>query len=358
MNKLKVVVCGTGFGRFYIRGIREFTDRYRLVGIISRGSSQSKRLAEKLQITLFDDYTKVTKQDADVVCVVVRTGVVGGEGTEIAKHFLEKGIHVVIEQPIHYEDILGCYRIANKNNCTFHVESFYPYLQTTRAFISTANRLLEKAEPVYLETACSLQVLYPMLDVVGLVMGGFKPVKIDRKKTVQHGLFTDLYGEIKGVSWNLRIQNEMDTTNPDNNFHLFHKIRLYTVAGCLEMTESHGDIVWTPRYIIPKDEDGILTPYLDETLLKLKLTEQAGIEPVNIETMFEELWPKTIAYFMDRIYEVMTGSVNNSRIIQHNIETGKLWNEVGSCIGPSNSVETPVIRPLKLKDINGGDEML
>lgn len=358
MNKLKVVVCGTGFGRFYIRGIKKNTDKYRLAGIISKGSNQSKRLAAELQIALFDDYTKVTKQDADVVCVVVRTGVVGGKGTEIAKHFLEKGIHVVIEQPIHYEDILECYKLANKNNCTFHVESFYPYLQTTRAYIRAANRLLEKSEPVYLETACSLQVLYPMLDVAGLVMGGFKPVKIDRKKTVRHGLFTDLYGELKGISWNLRIQNEMDTHNPDNNFYLFHKIRLYTSAGCLGMTESHGDIVWTPRYIIPKDDEGILTPYLDETLPKLELTEQVGIEPINVETMFEELWPKTIAYFMDSIYETMIGSVNNSRIMQHNLETGKLWNEVGSCIGPSTSVETEIIRCLTLKDINGSDETL
>lgn len=358
MNKLKVVVCGTGFGRFYIQGITRFTNKYILAGIISRGSDQSKRLAEKLQVPLFDDYTKVIKEDADVVCVVVRTGVVGGKGTEIAKHFLEKGIHVVIEQPIHYKDILECYKLANKNKCTFHVESFYPYLQTANTYIHTANHLLEKAEPIYLETACSLQVLYPLLDVVGRIMGGFKPLKIDYQKTMVHGLFTDLYGEIKGMPWHLRIQNEIDAHNPDNNFYLFHKIQLYTSIGCLEMTESHGDVLWIPKYIIPKDEEGMLDPYLDVTLPMLKLTEQVGIEPINIGTMFEGVWPKTIAYFLDSVFEIMNSSANNSRVMQHNIETGKLWNEVGRYIGPSTSIETKTIRPLTLKEIDGGNGIL
>lgn len=358
MNKLRVIVCGTGFGRFYIQGIKKYSDKFQLAGVISRGSKQSQRLANELDIPLFSDYTKVTKRDTDVVCVVVRTSIVGGKGTEIAKHFLEKGIHVVIEQPIHYEDIFECYKLAGKNNCSFHVESFYPYLKTTRKYIEAANQLLKRSEPIYLETACSLQVLYPMLDVVGRVMGGFKPCKIDREKTVKHGLFTDIYGQVKGISWNLRIQNEMDSNDPDNNFHLFHKIRLYTSSGCLEMTESHGDILWTPRYVIPKDEEGVLDPYIDEGLPMLELTEQAGIEPVNIGTMFNELWPKTIACFIDSIHGLMMGTENGSRIMQHNIETGKLWNEVGSCIGPSTSVRSKREKYITLKDISGGDEML
>ena len=54
MSKIRTVVCGTSFGRFYIEGIKSLNDQYELVGILSTGSRQSKRIAEKENIKLKD----------------------------------------------------------------------------------------------------------------------------------------------------------------------------------------------------------------------------------------------------------------------------------------------------------------
>ena len=50
MKKLRVMVCGVGFGRYYIEAILRLPDMFELVGILSRGSKNSIKLAEKYSV--------------------------------------------------------------------------------------------------------------------------------------------------------------------------------------------------------------------------------------------------------------------------------------------------------------------
>lgn len=46
MKKLRVMVCGVGFGRYYIEAILRLPDMFELVGILSRGSKNSIKLVQ------------------------------------------------------------------------------------------------------------------------------------------------------------------------------------------------------------------------------------------------------------------------------------------------------------------------
>ena len=48
---LKVLVCGTNFGRVYLKGLERCGDKFKIAGIFSHGSTQSKQEAE-LQILM------------------------------------------------------------------------------------------------------------------------------------------------------------------------------------------------------------------------------------------------------------------------------------------------------------------
>ena len=48
MRKLRVIVCGVGFGRYYIEAILRLPDLFELVGILSRGSKNSIKLAHNI----------------------------------------------------------------------------------------------------------------------------------------------------------------------------------------------------------------------------------------------------------------------------------------------------------------------
>lgn len=74
MRKLRVIVCGVGFGRYYIEAILRLPDLFELVGILSRGSKNSIKLAEKYGVPLMTDIEEISKENVDAVCVVV-TGI-------------------------------------------------------------------------------------------------------------------------------------------------------------------------------------------------------------------------------------------------------------------------------------------
>ena len=60
------------------------------------------------------DIEEISKENVDAVCVVVKSSIVGGNGTDIVMQLLEKGIHVIQEQPIHSEEYKKCLIIAKK----------------------------------------------------------------------------------------------------------------------------------------------------------------------------------------------------------------------------------------------------
>ena len=117
-KKIRVIVNGVGFGQFYLRALEELKEEYELVGILSRGSEWSKKCAYKYEVPLYTDVDEITKDMVDLVCVVVKSTVVGGAGSSIVEKILEKGINVIQEHPVHQEDYIKFIKMAQKNNCS------------------------------------------------------------------------------------------------------------------------------------------------------------------------------------------------------------------------------------------------
>lgn len=86
----RVIVCGTNFGRIYIEGITRKTTKCKLVGILSKGSQQSRKCAESNGVPLYTNVSQISSSEVDIVCVAVKSSITGGKGTEIAKECLKK----------------------------------------------------------------------------------------------------------------------------------------------------------------------------------------------------------------------------------------------------------------------------
>ena len=87
-EKVKILVCGARFGQFYMEAIKK-NEKYELAGILARGSDLAKACARRYETELYTDFEEASK-NIDVVCIAVKTGVLGGNGTELAIRFLEK----------------------------------------------------------------------------------------------------------------------------------------------------------------------------------------------------------------------------------------------------------------------------
>lgn len=352
MNKIRTIVCGTSFGRFYIEGIKLLKEKYELVGILSTGSAQSKKIAQKENVRLYTDVSQISKEDVDMACVVIRSNIVGGKGSDIAEKLLEKGIHVLQEQPVHFEDMKKCYRIAKNNNCNYFIEMFYSNLTIPKKYISIAEKLTEKSKPLFLEVSCSLQVLLPTIDIVGRIMGGFTPWEMSPESVENIGMFSQISGMVKGIPCEIKIQNELNADDPDNYVHLLQRMTLYTESGSISMTEAHGEIVWNPCYLIPRDEAGVLDPYKDENVLKIVLNDSYGYQTrTNIQSLFENEWPEAISSFLTYIYLNISENKEDRADQQHNLMCAKYWNEVGRLLGKSRPAKENNIIQLSLEDL-------
>lgn len=95
MKKKQILVCGTGFGKIYLKAIAE-SKEYELMGILGKGSDRSRLLSKNLNVPMYTDIKEIN-QNVDAACVVVPNAAGGGNGANIAKSILAKGIPTLLE---------------------------------------------------------------------------------------------------------------------------------------------------------------------------------------------------------------------------------------------------------------------
>mgnify|MGYP001625331087 CR=1 FL=1 len=350
-RQLKVLVCGTNFGRVYLKGL-ERSNKHKIAGIFSQGSEQSKKIAEEYNVPLITDMDKVDKNEFDMACVVIRSTAVGGKGTEISKALLKKGIHVIQEHPVHYRDIVELLRCAKENNCIYQVNSFYPYIKNVHVFIEKSNKLLKKCSPIYIDAMCSTQVLFPMISIIGKTLQGFHPWRLQLIETGEYNLpFKLLIGEIRGIPVVFKIQNQLDPKDPDNNGFLLHKIMLGTTEGSLCLDNSNGFVIWSPQMHVPHI-NGVLDMYGNNQFVGLPVSELAiGQQEITYVDVYNELWPDGIVQALNEFDECIADNSKKSVMAQRMLAVSEIWKELTEIVGSPQLIDTPERKGIRLVEI-------
>lgn len=279
---MRVVVAGTSFGRVYLDAVGSD-----LVGILARGSAYSKQCAASRGVPLYTSVDEVP--DVDVACVVLKSGALGGPGTEIARSFLKRGVHVLQEHPVHADEIASLLREARTAGVSYAVNTLYPNLSPVRKFLAAAQVLRKHQRIEFIDAACNSQVLYPLIDVLGRIAGlrpwEFGPVS-------RGGPFVSLHGRIGGIPLTLRVQNEVHPEDPDNHSFFLHRITIGCEGGVLELADTHGPVLWNPRLHSPRDSAGRLI--MDDPRLATPNVVVLG-SVVSYVDVFAKLWPEAVS---------------------------------------------------------------
>ena len=133
---------------------------------------------------------------------------------------MNKGVHVIQEQPVHSDDIVQSLKTMRNQDCLYMINTFYPYIETVKIY-SICSKISRKCSLKYIEASCSIQVLYPLLDILNQSLEGLSPALHDKKYRLASLL---KFLRDQNVPFDIKIQNQLDTSNPDNYFHIFHKI--------------------------------------------------------------------------------------------------------------------------------------
>lgn len=249
-RKLRVLVCGSTFGQFYLAALRRYAEEFDIVGLLATGSARSHECAARLGIACYDKLERLPA-DIDLACVVLRSTVMGGNGSELAQQLMARGISILQEQPIHHDEVVANLRVARQHQVQYRVGNLYPHLPVVKAFSHRVQLLKRRQAPQFIDAACASQVAFPLVTMLAECLGQTRPWRVDAG-AVGHGPFQLLSGELGGIPLTLRIHNEVDPQDPDNHFQLLHQIAIGFPAGRLTLTDTQGPLLWSPRLHIPQ----------------------------------------------------------------------------------------------------------
>lgn len=322
------------------------------LGIAMGNAREDVKKQSDYGVPLITDLNEVSKKDFDMACVVIRSTAVGGKGTEIAGALLEKGIHVIQEHPVHYNDIVKLLKVAKENNCVYQVNSFYPNVKNVQEFIVKSNKLLKKSRPTYIDATCSTQVLFPMISILGKALSGFHTWKLQTIDSVNSKFpFKVLSGEIRGIPAIVKIQNQLDPKDPDNNGFLLHRIVLGTTEGSLCLDNSNGLVIWNPQMYVPHVE-GVLDMYGNNSYVELPVSEVAdGVRNTTYAEVYKELWPEGIVCALNDFARAITDNSQKNIMAQQMLTISEIWKDLSEKIGSPQLIVTPERNGIRLADI-------
>ncbi|MGW8380602.1 Gfo/Idh/MocA family oxidoreductase [Streptomyces sp. ODS28] len=255
---LRVVVCGTRFGQIYLSALARRPERYRLVGIVARGSDRSRALAEEYGVPLYRSVADLP-DGVDVACVAVSGAAGGGPGVELARELMERGVHVLQEHPLLPAELADCLRTARGTGTQYLLNTFYPHLEPVRRFIAAARRLVELRTPVFVDAMCAVQVSFDLLDILAEVFGGVRPWSLSAPEKADPGTagrpLTAVEATVAGVPLSLRVENRMEPGDDSSSLFL-HRVTVGTEAGNLTLVSTHGPVVWSPVLRTAADAEG------------------------------------------------------------------------------------------------------
>ncbi len=325
----RAIVVGATFGAVYAEALAAPHSPVELVGLLSTGSIASAKLADRLGVSL---YTRLGGlPPVDVAFVVVRSGVVGGEGTQICEQLLARGIHVMQEQPVHADEILSLLRVAKANSRLYAVNDFYSRIAPTRQFICAAKALDKVACIRYVHARSSIHVAYPLFTILGAVVGPLTPARIMVPQRIGSTASTEssfVAGRIVlgDVTVDLLIQNELCANDPDNHARLMHTITVGSDAGELVLAHTHGSTRWHPR------------PHVEAGATEVRIAEPVGVDfELTTAQVRNELWPGAVRLAASDFIE----SIDRGRTVisQRFVRATRLWSDFTSAMGPATLID-------------------
>lgn len=190
-DKIRTAVIGVGYlGLFHAEKFAQLPESD-LIGVVDTSQARAEEVAAKVGTTACTDYRELLDK-VDAVSIVVPTQF----HFEVAKAFLERGVHVLLEKPITttVEEADELIRIAEEKGAVFqvgHLERFNPVIVGLKGLL-TEPRFIESIriapfKPRGTDVNVVLDLMIHDIDIIQTIVGS--PVK--QISSIGAPVFTD-----------------------------------------------------------------------------------------------------------------------------------------------------------------------
>lgn len=342
-KKINAIVCGTTFGKYYLKALKKANEDFNIVGILGKGSERSKMVASIYKVPLYNSVEELP-EEIDLACVIVRSEGVGGVGTDLCVDLLKRNINVIQEQPVHQRHLEKCYKLAKERKLLYMTANLYSYLPNIKCFISYAEKLNLLSKLEYINASFSTQVSYTALDL--LILAGVSGSLKLNKDVIKHlGPFDIIHGEIGSVPILIEFNNKINPEFPDYNMHLMHNYHFYYNDGVLSLEDTFGSVVWRPRTYI-KPTKNSLEIYKEPIYSILN-----GLRSMNINDFFSSYWiDAIIGELIEAKIYIENEGLNCCRV-NRELSASKNWERLHNTCGYAEFTNENKERFLLLKEI-------
>ncbi|MEI8633578.1 Gfo/Idh/MocA family oxidoreductase [Vibrio sp. PP-XX7] len=260
----RVLIVGAKFGELYLNAFLHSPPGVELAGLLAQGSARAQQLAQAFGIPLYTRLEQVP-DEIDIACIVVRSTVVAGQGTGLARACLERGMHVIQEHPVHPTEIASLLDIAQQHHCQYWINSFYPSTPAGQCWINDAQTIQQQLgqTPQSAQLTTSRQLLYSTLDL-WLQATAVHAVTVEspaREEQIEVELLDDgdphfhlLRLRRRESTATLHLQRYLDPDDPDLHSLVMHRHTLNWPEGYLSLEASYGPVLWTSSLSLPEHQ--------------------------------------------------------------------------------------------------------
>ncbi|MEU7633168.1 Gfo/Idh/MocA family oxidoreductase [Nocardia sp. NPDC049220] len=332
-RKPTAVLVGGTFGAVYAEALTSLNSPVELVGILGTGAGPARDLAHRLGLPLYTDPNALGP--VDIALVVVRSGVVGGAGARISAELLERGIHVLQEQPVHADEIVELLRVAAQHGVRYGVNDFYSALAPVRRFVGAAQLLAARTPVRYVQARSAVQVVYPLFTMLADLVPALTPARVEILPPTP-GAFDTGRITLGDIPVDLLIDNQLCPSDPDNYVRLMHEVTVGTDAGELVLTHTHGRTHWRRR-----QTGAVADRAIAETV--------GDADEPTTATIRERIWPDGVR----RAVADFAGTIAAGRnpVSHRFIRAVRLWSEFTAAAGPATLIEPIEPPPITAEEL-------
>ena len=356
-KRLKLLVVGAKFGETYLNAFLCPNPDIELAGLLSTGSERSKKLAHSFGIPLYTDISQVP-EDIDIACVVVRSTVVGGEGTALVTEFLKRGVHIIQEHPVHSDDVVKLQQLAHKNKCVYWINSCYAHTTAGQCWIKNTHHIMEhlnEGSPVFVNFTTSRQLLYSSLD---LLLQACKEKDVDISVVDnKNPLFSLINLNFPNFTATLRLQKYMDPKEADFHSLVMHRLSIGWASGYLSLESSYGPVLWTSSLYDEKHNENSNSLYLRndkkcKEFLSNPITTVLHSAPKNWGEAFEVNNAGGVTEVLRLLVDYLNGnSVPYAFDDEYQIFLSELWQKILRYAGSVRECRMPKPRVIDPNDL-------
>jgi thiazolinyl imide reductase len=240
MSRLRVLVCGSNYARTYITALAKEPRKYKLAGILARGSDRSQHLAALSGVPLYRSADDLPN-NIDLACAAMSSA-----AWPVVLELIRRGIHVLCEHPYPAGALQTALALARKHNVQFHVNGHFADLPAPQAFIRDCRRNIEFARPEFVDVMATERSLYATLDILMAAIGG-PPLQIRVSSRPSQFVLLD------GTMGKLPVQVCVQVSGtkgagrlPDGSpsYLLDHRLTVMFPAGALSLLSMAGPVIW------------------------------------------------------------------------------------------------------------------